>query len=105
MEEADFEKPEQEAPEADPFTPFNDLPEERHYIVTIRALIIGCICGALVNASNVYLGLKTGCTYSEDILSAVGLKQESVLQLLHPFHRLYSPRRKQRRHLSDTYNT
>ncbi|PIA97430.1 hypothetical protein CB0940_05809 [Cercospora beticola] len=71
MEEVDFEKPGQEAPEADPFTPFDDLPEERHYIVTIRAILVGVVCGALVNASNVYLGLKTGWTFGASLFGAI----------------------------------
>jgi hypothetical protein len=50
---------------ADPFTPFEDLPDERRIIVTIRAMLVGSICGALVNASNIYLGLKTGWTFGE----------------------------------------
>lgn len=37
----------------DPFTPFNDLPPERSRVITIRAVVIGCIAGALVNSSNV----------------------------------------------------
>ena len=44
----------------DPFKPFDDLPPEGKYILTFRALFVGLCCGALVNASNVYLGLKTG---------------------------------------------
>ena len=71
MEEVDFEKPGQEAPEADPFTPFDDLPEERHFIVTIRAILVGVVCGALVNASNVYLGLKTGWTFGASLFGAI----------------------------------
>lgn len=50
---------------ADPFEPFHDIGEERRVIVTIRAMLVGCICGALVNASNVYLGLKTGWTFGK----------------------------------------
>jgi hypothetical protein len=49
LEEAEMN---QEDTIADPFTPFEDLPEERKVIVTIRAVLVGCICGALVNASN-----------------------------------------------------
>lgn len=44
----------------DPFVPYDDLPDERKRVLTVRAMIVGCICGALVNASNIYLGLKTG---------------------------------------------
>ncbi|USW50572.1 Putative oligopeptide transporter, OPT superfamily [Septoria linicola] len=71
MEEVDFEKPGQEPTEADPFTPFDDLPEERHFIVTIRSILVGVICGALVNASNVYLGLKTGWTFGASLFGAI----------------------------------
>ncbi|SMQ56288.1 unnamed protein product [Zymoseptoria tritici ST99CH_3D1] len=55
----------------DPFTPFEDLPDERKVIVTIRALLVGSICGALVNASNVYLGLKTGWTFGASLFGAI----------------------------------
>lgn len=56
---------------ADPYEPFNDIPEERKTIVTIRAMLVGCICGALVNASNVYLGLKTGWTFGANLFGAI----------------------------------
>ncbi|KAL1634554.1 hypothetical protein SLS56_002247 [Neofusicoccum ribis] len=55
----------------DPFVPFDDLPEERDRVLTIRAVIVGCICGALVNASNVYLGLKTGWTFTANLFGAI----------------------------------
>ena len=45
--------------EMDPFVPFPidpDMPVEEH-ILTFRAIFIGCLLGALVNASNVYLGM------------------------------------------------
>jgi len=54
--------------ELDPFLPFTDdenMPQESHsQILTIRAILTGCILGGLVNASNVYLGLKAGYTVS-----------------------------------------
>ena len=54
--------------ETDPFLPFPDdpdIPHETHsQILTVRAVLTGCILGGLVNASNVYLGLKTGTTAS-----------------------------------------
>ncbi|KAG9918519.1 oligopeptide transporter, partial [Aureobasidium melanogenum] len=56
---------------ADPFEPYNDLPEERHWVVTFRAMLVGCICGALVNASNIYLGLKTGWTFGASLFGAI----------------------------------
>lgn len=51
----------------DPFKPFDDLPDERKTILTIRAVFVGLCCGALVNASNVYLGLKTGWTFTANL--------------------------------------
>lgn len=49
-----------DALESDPFVPFPvdpNAPEEPHdRILTVRAIAVGCILGALVNASNVYLG-------------------------------------------------
>lgn len=71
MEEDDFDKPDPAIVTLDPFTPFNDLPDERRRIVTIRAMLIGVICGALVNASNLYLGLKTGWTFSANLFGAI----------------------------------
>lgn len=54
----------------DPFVPFdNVVPEKR--ILTFRAMLIGAICGALVNASNIYLGLKTGWTFSANIFGTI----------------------------------
>jgi len=47
-------------PDFDFFVPFpvaEGAPEETHsQILTIRAVVVGCILGGLVNASNVYLG-------------------------------------------------
>ncbi|CAN8105343.1 unnamed protein product [Discula destructiva] len=54
----------------DPFVPFDDVvPEAR--ILTFRAMLVGAICGALVNASNIYLGLKTGWTFSANIFGTI----------------------------------
>ncbi|KAL5391073.1 hypothetical protein DPSP01_001564 [Paraphaeosphaeria sporulosa] len=55
----------------DPFKPFDDLPEEGRHILTIRAIFVGLCCGALVNASNVYLGLKTGWTFTANLFGAI----------------------------------
>ena len=52
---------------SDPFVPFDDLPDEPKRIITIRAVFVGLCCGALVNASNVYLGLKTGWTFTANL--------------------------------------
>lgn len=53
----------------DPFVPLEgheDAPTQN--IVTVRAVVTGSICGALVNASNIYLGLRVGWTSSANIL-------------------------------------
>ncbi|ORY00460.1 oligopeptide transporter [Clohesyomyces aquaticus] len=55
----------------DPFKPFDDLPDEPNRILTIRAIFVGLCCGALVNASNVYLGLKTGWTFTANLFGAI----------------------------------
>lgn len=39
--------------------------------LTIRAVLIGIILGSLVNASNVYLGLKTGFTFGASMFGAI----------------------------------
>lgn len=48
---------EEERIETDPFVPFpiEDQVQEDN-ILTVRAVLVGCCLGALVNASNVYLG-------------------------------------------------
>ena len=58
-----------EVPQDDsaPFVPFEDLPHERDSILTLRAVIVGLLCGGLVNASNIYLGLKSGWTAGANI--------------------------------------
>ena len=48
---------------ADPFKPLTDLPDEKDWVMSPRAVLVGVVAGALVNASNVYLGLKSGCKY------------------------------------------
>lgn len=69
MEETDMGDKEEIT--VDPFVPFDDLPPERERVLTVRAMIVGCICGALVNASNVYLGLKTGWTFGASLFGAI----------------------------------
>lgn len=61
MEEAD------DAFIRDPFRPFDDLPDEKHWVLTFRAVFIGLLCGTVVNASNVYLGLKSGWTFGANL--------------------------------------
>ncbi|KAE9974174.1 hypothetical protein BLS_003255 [Venturia inaequalis] len=55
----------------DPFRPFDDLPPEKQWVVTIRAVFVGLCCGCLVNASNLYLGLKTGWTFGANLFGAI----------------------------------
>ncbi|PFH49590.1 hypothetical protein AMATHDRAFT_76138 [Amanita thiersii Skay4041] len=53
--------------------PFPVLPgeiEETHQL-TIRALLVGCGLGAVVGASNIYLGLKTGFTFGPQLFGAI----------------------------------
>jgi hypothetical protein len=52
---------------ADPFLAFDDLPDEDRNILTFRAILVGLLCGGLVNASNIYLGLKSGWTSGANI--------------------------------------
>lgn len=51
----------------DPFLPFDDLPKEDRNIFTLRAIMVGIVCGGLVNASNIYVGLKAGWTGGANI--------------------------------------
>lgn len=53
----------------DPFQPFDDLPNETRNVLTIRAITVGILCGALVNASNIYLGLKSGWTSGANLFA------------------------------------
>ncbi|KAI0448843.1 OPT oligopeptide transporter protein-domain-containing protein [Xylaria acuta] len=39
--------------------------------LTVRAVVVGIALGALVNASNLYLGLKTGFTFSANIFGSI----------------------------------
>ena len=43
----------------DPFPEAPGIPYEDHQL-TVRAIVVGCVLGAVVGASNIYLGLKTG---------------------------------------------
>ncbi|KAI1102945.1 oligopeptide transporter [Jackrogersella minutella] len=42
-----------------------------HNPLTIRAVLVGIILGSLVNASNLYLGLKTGFTFAASMFGAI----------------------------------
>ncbi|KFY13087.1 hypothetical protein V492_03492 [Pseudogymnoascus sp. VKM F-4246] len=56
---------------ADPFLSFDDLPDEDRNILTFRAILVGLLCGGLVNASNIYLGLKSGWTSGANIFGSI----------------------------------
>ncbi|KFY67734.1 hypothetical protein V496_01434 [Pseudogymnoascus sp. VKM F-4515 (FW-2607)] len=60
-----------EAEAADPFLSFDDLPDEDRNILTFRAILVGLLCGGLVNASNIYLGLKSGWTSGANIFGSI----------------------------------
>ncbi|TQN67267.1 putative metal-nicotianamine transporter YSL5 [Colletotrichum shisoi] len=47
-----------------------NIPHEAN-ILTVRAIVVGCILGSLVNASNLYLGLKTGFTFIASMFGAI----------------------------------
>jgi len=66
-------KAEIEATHMDPYTPFplDPLQPVETRILTVRAVVVGCMLGALVNASNLYLGLKTGWTFSANMFGAI----------------------------------
>ena len=53
-----------------PFPKLHGLPEEGSQI-TLRALLIGCCLGAVVSASNIYLGLKTGWTFGASLFGSI----------------------------------
>ncbi|KAI0761256.1 oligopeptide transporter [Trametes elegans] len=50
--------------------PDPDAIEETHQL-TIRAVFVGCALGAIVGASNIYLGLKTGFTFGPQLFGAI----------------------------------
>ncbi|THV04736.1 oligopeptide transporter [Dendrothele bispora CBS 962.96] len=51
-----------------PIDPY--APEETHQL-TVRAVFVGCVLGAIVGASNIYLGLKTGFTFGPQLFGAL----------------------------------
>lgn len=48
----------------------SDLPIETQ-IFTVRAIIVGCALGSVVQASNLYLGLKTGFTFGPQLFGSI----------------------------------
>lgn len=54
----------------DPFPLDPNAPLEERQL-TIRALLVGCLLGAVISASNVYLGLKTGWTFGASLFGSI----------------------------------
>ena len=55
----------------DPFAPLNGVPDnESENILTVRAIAVGALCGVLISASNIYLGLKSGLGMSANLFAA-----------------------------------
>ncbi|EJD47592.1 OPT superfamily oligopeptide transporter [Auricularia subglabra TFB-10046 SS5] len=54
----------------DPFPQDPDAPPEEHQF-TFRAVFVGCMLGAIISASNVYLGLKTGWTFGASLFGSI----------------------------------
>ena len=52
------------------FPPLKGVIDEPNPL-TIRAVVVGILLGSLVNASNVYLGLKTGFTFPATMFGAI----------------------------------
>lgn len=52
------------------FPALKGVPEEPNPL-TARAVLVGILLGSLVNASNVYLGLKTGFTFPSSMFGAI----------------------------------
>lgn len=66
----EFDDPHEVLDNKFPFPPMKGLPEEDHQI-TFRAILIGCCLGAVVSASNIYLGLKTGWTFGASLFGSI----------------------------------
>ncbi|KAG1732693.1 OPT oligopeptide transporter protein-domain-containing protein [Suillus paluster] len=54
----------------DPFPESPDAPVEEQQL-TIRAVLVGCILGGIIAASNIYLGLKTGWTFGASLFGSI----------------------------------
>ena len=57
-------------PSSKPFPIDPNEPEEVHQL-TVRAIVVGCALGAVVGASNIYLGLKSGFTFGGQLFGAI----------------------------------
>ncbi|KAG8976950.1 hypothetical protein FRB90_008992, partial [Tulasnella sp. 427] len=68
--ETDHEEELQHYNPGDPFPVDPLAPVEEHQL-TVRALVVGSALGAIVGASNIYLGLKTGFTFGPQLFGAI----------------------------------
>jgi uncharacterized membrane protein len=68
--------------------PFPELPGavDEGRALTVRAIFVGCCLGAVVSASNIYLGLKTGWTFGPALFGSI-----LGFCILKPLSRLASP--------------
>ncbi|KAF9567161.1 OPT oligopeptide transporter [Agrocybe pediades] len=73
LEEAPVEEQVEEYDDHDVTRPFPIDPdeEEETHQLTFRAVFVGCCLGAVVGASNIYLGLKTGFTFGPQLFGAI----------------------------------
>ncbi|KAH9219269.1 OPT oligopeptide transporter protein-domain-containing protein [Leptodontidium sp. 2 PMI_412] len=53
-----------------PFPKLHGIPDQEQQI-TFRAILLGCCLGAVVSASNIYLGLKTGWTFGASLFGSI----------------------------------
>ncbi|KIJ08733.1 hypothetical protein PAXINDRAFT_88433 [Paxillus involutus ATCC 200175] len=54
----------------DPFPEVPGAPVEEQQL-TVRAVLVGCMLGAVIAASNIYLGLKTGWTFGASLFGSI----------------------------------
>ncbi|KAG1775683.1 OPT oligopeptide transporter protein-domain-containing protein [Suillus placidus] len=54
----------------DPFPEVPGSPVEDQQL-TVRAVLVGCILGGIIAASNIYLGLKTGWTFGASLFGSI----------------------------------
>ncbi|KAG2344576.1 OPT superfamily oligopeptide transporter [Suillus weaverae] len=54
----------------DPFPEVPGTPVEKQQL-TVRAVLVGCILGGIIAASNIYLGLKTGWTFGASLFGSI----------------------------------
>ncbi|KAI3325006.1 oligopeptide transporter [Xylariaceae sp. AK1471] len=54
-----------------PYSPLPGVEQSSGRVLTVRAVILGSLCGVLVNAANVYIGLKTGWTFTANIFASI----------------------------------